>query len=203
MKYDTYLASGWFNEAQAAGLNRMKAHCTIFPLKVYSPKDECLCPADAPSDFAKYVLQTNKEAIVDSGFVYANPCGRDMGTLFEIGYAMAMGKHVALYDCHTEAYTETKAAMPEVKSLVLGDMDYIVCDTSNKSPLELMCAGYAHALGIPIVYYCEGLPPTAKFNLMLAKTASAVCTDEFDLAVVIQAMNQDSSYVREYCGLIE
>ena len=30
--------------------------------------------------------------------------------------------------------------------------------------------------GKPIIYYCAGLPPSAKFNLMLARSGIKVCT---------------------------
>jgi len=33
-----------------------------------------------------------------------------------------------------------------------------------------------NCLGKPIVYFCDGLPPGAQFNLMLAASGLAVCT---------------------------
>ena len=37
-------------------------------------------------------------------------------------------------------------------------------------------AGYMNCLEKPIVYFCDGLPPGAQFNLMLAASGVAVCT---------------------------
>ena len=36
--------------------------------------------------------------------------------------------------------------------------------------------GYAFANRVPIIYFCNGLPEGAKFNLMLARSGVKVCT---------------------------
>ena len=49
-------------------------------------------------------------------------------------------------------------------------------NTRDKDIGTIWEAGYAHANEIPIVYFCQGLPEGAKFNLMLARSGVKVCT---------------------------
>jgi len=83
-----YIASGWFNEEQErtrlACLNVLKE----FPeIKIFSPKDEVICPSDADQDFAETVYRGNVEAIRNSTFMVCNTTLKDMGTLHESGVA--------------------------------------------------------------------------------------------------------------------
>lgn len=201
-----YIASGWFNDTQAADLAAMKSICSGAPY--YSPKDECLCPADAPGDFAQYVLESNVNAIAKSSLVFANVRHRDLGTVFEVGLAVALGVPVVFYSGEglIAEVADAQRFVEQVKSGYVErmvDAGYVVIDTTDKNMLQLIAAGYAYGTGRRIVYFCPGLPPTAKFNLMLAKTAIAVCTDEADLNTVRKALAADANFSRPYTGLIE
>ena len=59
--------------------------------------------------------------------------------------------------------------------------DWMVCNTRNKDMGSIWEAGYFYALNKPIIYFCAGLPPGAKFNLMLSASGVAVCTSIDDL----------------------
>ena len=50
----------------------------------------------------------------------------------------------------------------------LHESDWMLCNTRNKDMGSIFEAGYMNSLGKPIVYFCDGLPPGAQFNLMLA-----------------------------------
>ena len=54
--------------------------------------------------------------------------------------------------------------------------DFLVVNTRDKDIGTIWEAGFAHAINIPIVYFCAGLPEGAKFNLMLARSGIKVCT---------------------------
>jgi nucleoside 2-deoxyribosyltransferase len=65
-------------------------------------------------------------------------------------------------------------------------------------------AGYFYALNKPIVYFCAGLPPNAKFNLMLAASGVAVCTSIEDLRDYLTQCREAGKLLhRTYGGLIE
>lgn len=117
-----YLASGWFNPTQAAELTRLE---NIFDernnfFELSSPRRIFVCPPGAPKEVQDETFYGNLRHIQQSDFLLVNTRDKDIGTIWE--------------------------------------------------------AGYAHAYGKPIVYFCAGLPKGAKFNLMLARSGIKVCT---------------------------
>ena len=54
--------------------------------------------------------------------------------------------------------------------------DFLIVNTRDKDIGTIWEAGFAYANDVPIVYFCGGLPPGAKFNLMLARSGVKVCT---------------------------
>ena len=117
-----YLASGWFNPTQAAELDRLEEifdnRASFFNLA--SPRRIFVCPPGAPKEVQDETFYGNLRHIQQSDFLLVNTRDKDIGTIWE--------------------------------------------------------AGYAHAYGKPIVYFCAGLPEGAKFNLMLARSGIKVCT---------------------------
>jgi len=63
----------------------------------------------------------------------------------------------------------------------LHESTWMLCNTRNKDMGTIFEAGYMNCLEKPIVYFCDGLPPGAQFNLMLAASGIAVCTSLEDL----------------------
>lgn len=117
-----YLASGWFNPTQDRELSMLES---IFDkreehFKLSSPRRIFVCPPDAPRSVQDETFEGNLAHIKNANFLVVNTRDKDIGTIWE--------------------------------------------------------AGYAHALNIPIVYFCAGLPEGAKFNLMLARSGIKVCT---------------------------
>ena len=121
-KQKVYLASGWFNPTQDAELTQLEA---IFDdrepwIELASPRRIFICPPDAPKEVQDGVFTGNLHHIETADFLLVNTRDKDIGTIWEAGYA------------------------------------------------------YAHKK--PIVYFCNGLPSGAKFNLMLARSGIKVCT---------------------------
>ena len=54
--------------------------------------------------------------------------------------------------------------------------DFLIVNTRDKDIGTIWEAGFAFAHRRPIVYFCNGLPDGAKFNLMLARSGVKVCT---------------------------
>lgn len=122
-----------------------------------------------------------------------------MGTLFELGYAIARGKRVVYYekpDSLTQALYERAKRNWQIERPA-------IIDTSNRSAVESIHAGYLYAQGCRIIYFCLGLPEGAKFNLMLSASGIAVCTTWRDLAECMAVAEADSNWSRPYTGLIE
>ena len=109
-----------------------------------------------------------------------------------------------------EAVCEADAALDRQKAIFDGnvnaikDCDWILCNTRNKDMGSIWEAGYFYNLGKPIIYFCAGLPPGAKFNLMLAASGVAICTSVDDLYYYLFECKKAGKLLkRKYIGLIE
>lgn len=82
-----YIAAPFFNEQQVATVEQIKLLLTDLGIGYFSPKDECMFVKGEtkPED----ILKMNVEAILDCTCMIAVTEGKDMGTLFECGYAYA------------------------------------------------------------------------------------------------------------------
>mgnify|MGYP002856009432 FL=1 len=120
-KKKIYLASGWFNPTQAEELTRLEEICdTREWIDLASPRRIFVCPPNAPKETQDATFDGNLHHIKTADFLIVNTRDKDIGTIWE--------------------------------------------------------AGYAYANEVPIVYFCQGLPSGAKFNLMLARSGVKVCT---------------------------
>ena len=82
--------------------------------------------------------------------------------------------------------------------------DWMLCNTRNKDMGSIFEAGYFNCLEKPIVYFCDGLPPGAQFNLMLAASGIKVCTSIQELDEYLSAScNEDRLLIDRYEGKIE
>lgn len=106
--------------------------------------------------------------------------------------------------CEADAGTATQQAIFDGNVKHLNICDWMICNTRNKDMGSIWEAGYFYALGRPIVYFCAGLPPGAKFNLMLAASGVAVCTSINDLREYLAECKEAGHLIpRDYKGLIE
>lgn len=149
-KHKVYLAAGWFNPVQADELTKLEK---IFDdradwIELASPRRIFVCPPDAPKETQDATYHGNLFHIQTSDFLLVNTRDKDLGTIFECGYAAAHKK--------------------------------------------------------PIVYFCNGLPAGAKFNLMLARSGIKVCTSFEQLEDYLQRCKQAGRLLEEpYSDSIE
>jgi len=97
MKYDCYIASGWFSKTQLLELEMIKRILTEQNAKFYSPKDEYTIPADATPDIIQKCVDDNMAAIESSRFVIVNTRGKDVGSIWESCYAYFKKKPIIFY----------------------------------------------------------------------------------------------------------
>tara|TARA_B100000925_G_scaffold281350_1_gene253029 strand:+ start:72 stop:518 length:447 start_codon:yes stop_codon:yes gene_type:complete len=95
-----YLASGWFNPTQAAELDRLEeifdSRSEFFDLA--SPRRIFVCPPDAPKSVQDETFSGNLHHIETSDFLLVNTRDKDIGTIWEAGYAHAFKKPI-IYFC--------------------------------------------------------------------------------------------------------
>ena len=89
-----YIAAGWFTDEQEAARLEVLRALKVAKIPAYSPKDDLLfVPGNDPYD----VFNANVYEIRSCDFMVASTEGKDMGTLFECGYAYGAGIPIIYY----------------------------------------------------------------------------------------------------------
>ena len=96
-EYDFYFASPFFNNEQVEREERMINHLRSIGFKVFSPKESCHLDPKASQQSREEVFNSNCKAIDNSKAVFAVTDGKDMGTIWEAGYAYGTGKPVIYF----------------------------------------------------------------------------------------------------------
>lgn len=85
-----YFASPWFNPEQAEREDRVKSKLRELGFNVWSPKDSCVCPPNASAELRKRTFMDNCDNISICDVLFAITDGKDMGTIWEAGYACGL-----------------------------------------------------------------------------------------------------------------
>lgn len=96
-QYDFYLASPFFNEQQIEREEFVKNTLRNNGFSVYSPRENGVLTPDATDEVRTKIFTENCEAIQRSKKVLAITDGKDIGTIWEAGYAYGIGKPVVYY----------------------------------------------------------------------------------------------------------
>jgi len=94
-----YLASGWFNPTQDAELTQLEK---IFDdraehFELASPRRIFICPPNAPKEVQDETFEGNLHHIKTSDFLIVNTRDKDIGTIWEAGYAFAFGRPIVYF----------------------------------------------------------------------------------------------------------
>lgn len=96
-KVSCYLASGWFNDFQEECRQDIINALNTAEITYFSPKDEVIVSQNADTAEQKHVFRTDLESILNCDFIIVNTAGKDLGTIFEAGYAFAYNKPIIYY----------------------------------------------------------------------------------------------------------
>lgn len=153
MKNKIYFASPFFNSEQVEREERLKKTLRNMGFEVFSPKEAYFCKPDESMKKRQEVFNGNCRAIHVSDIIFAVTDGKDMGTIWEAGYANGINS---------------------------------MMHSSNKKI---------------IIYYCETLPESGKFNLMLAQSADIIITKFEDMKKIPDLIKNGEKKI--YDGKIE
>lgn len=85
-----YLASGWFNPTQAEELTRLEEICDSREwIDLASPRRIFVCPPNAPKETQDATFDGNLHHIKTADFLIVNTRDKDIGTIWEAGFAFA------------------------------------------------------------------------------------------------------------------
>jgi len=94
-----YLAAGWFNPIQAEELSMLEnifdKRSSFFELS--SPRRIFVCPPNAPKEVQDATFTGNLEHIENADFLLVNTRDKDIGTIWEAGYAYAFKKPIVYF----------------------------------------------------------------------------------------------------------
>ena len=94
-----YLASGWFNPVQAEELTRLEKifddRSNFFDLA--SPRRIFVCPPGAPKSVQDETFEGNLFHIKSADFLLVNTRDKDIGTIWEAGYAYAHERPIVYF----------------------------------------------------------------------------------------------------------
>lgn len=93
-KYDFYLASPFFNDEQIKREETIKKTLRGYGFSVYAPREHGIVGSLASQEAVTSTFNSNVEAIDNSKMVLAITDGKDMGTIWEAGYAY--GKNIPI-----------------------------------------------------------------------------------------------------------
>lgn len=95
--FDFYLASPFFNEEQCEREEFVKNSLRERGYSVYAPREHGIVAKNESNSVIKEVFDSNVESIKSSKRVIAITDGKDMGTIWEVGYAYGIGKEVVYF----------------------------------------------------------------------------------------------------------
>ena len=81
-----------------------------------------------------------------------------------------------IFVCPPDASQEVQNNVFQGNMKHIRECDFTLVNTTYRDVGTIWEAGAAYALDRKIVYFCENLPPGAKFNLMLSRSGIKVCT---------------------------
>lgn len=98
-KNKVYFASPWFTPEQEEREERLKAKLRSLGFNVWSPKEEAICGAMSDQETRQRIFVGNCDAINDCNIVFAVTDGKDMGTIWEAGYAYGYNELLKFCRC--------------------------------------------------------------------------------------------------------
>lgn len=96
-EYDFYLASPFFKDTQIQREEAVKNALRNEGYTVYSPRENGVLTPDATDEIRTKIFKENCEAIQKSHRILAITDEKDIGTIWEAGYAYGIGKEVVYY----------------------------------------------------------------------------------------------------------
>lgn len=94
-KIKVYLSAGWFDKFQEDALNYLENYLfSDSKYQVYSPRKEIKLEGKEGIEIQNHVFAENCRNIEEADIIVSSTVGKDMGTLWEDGYAFAKGKPI-------------------------------------------------------------------------------------------------------------
>lgn len=139
-KYDFYLASPFFNDSQVDRMMKVLGVLRSKGYSVYAPYEHGIVGDKLDKNLIKTIFMSNVEAIRSSKNVIAITDEKDMGTIWEAGYAYGKGIPI-IYYCETIGNNPFNIMLSESAIGIFKDIDSLkkaACDNcfTRKETIE-------------------------------------------------------------------
>lgn len=121
-KNKVYFASPFFNEEQIEREERCKTKLRDLGFNVWSPKENIIVTDNFSSEARTKAFQDNVRNIDNADIVFAVTDGKDVGTIWEAGYAYAKNK-IIVYYCETLGNNKFNLMLAESGNIILLSFD--------------------------------------------------------------------------------
>jgi len=118
-----YFASPFFNEEQVEREERLIKKLRALKFEVWSPKENCNLPAQSTYEDRQRIFNDNCDAIRSCDAVFAVTDGKDMGTIWESGFAFGINKPIIYYNETLPENGQFNLMLAQSSNLVLDDYD--------------------------------------------------------------------------------
>ena len=135
MSKKIYFASPFFNEEQVEREERLKTKLRELGFDVWSPKEEFFCKPDEDAETRKKVFEGNCSNIKSSDIVFVVTDGKDIGTIWEAGYAYGCKEFVDGRPITIVYYCETLPAGGKFNLMLAQSGDIIITDFADLDKL--------------------------------------------------------------------
>ena len=124
-KIKIYIAAGWFDEFQDKALTKIEKLLTANKrtLEVYSPRIEMKLDGKEDKEQQTKVFLENCKHIEEADLIIASTVGKDMGTLWECGYAYSKGVPI-IYTFFDKRFPNAKFNLMLARSGIACFTDY-------------------------------------------------------------------------------
>lgn len=126
-----YLASPWFNEAQAERENRVKNKLRELGFDVWSPKENSSLSPITDPEVREAIFAANISGMKDCDIIFAITDEKDMGTVWEAGF---------VYGMRNVLREEFGSHMTESERYKAGPVIIYYCETLGTGMFNLMLA---------------------------------------------------------------
>lgn len=118
-----YIASPFFNEEQLERVKYIEELLKLYNIEFFSPRTDTYVKPNSTDEERKKAFHDNLKAIRNSSFIIAVTDGKDIGTMFEAGYAFNEGVQIIYF-------AETLGNNPF--NLMLAMSGDIICKTRDE-----------------------------------------------------------------------
>ena len=125
-----YFASPFFNEEQVEREERLKKALRDLGFEVFSPKEASKLTPNSNLKEQKETFEMNLKNIDDCDILFGVTDGKDMGTIWECGYANGLNrirnnKIIIVYYCETLGYNQFNLMLARSADVVVTDFNDI------------------------------------------------------------------------------